>query len=177
GDNCREDIAVDVVNSDDFLYPNQSGEGVIENGSLDGSANSTNIHHSVKGGVNRRRSKSEELGRVNKSNNLYEEVSGGKGEGKGGVYSDGPRAVYNKLNSGPTFNQVSRLTEGERSRKKNTSEHSKILFLPSRSLRNQNQLVLSLRNRKQQSNVAKSQSISISARKEDVPKSISLEER
>ncbi|MCH85843.1 hypothetical protein A2U01_0006695, partial [Trifolium medium] len=55
-----------------------------------GPANSSNIHHTVMRGVTSRLVQSEDLGRVGEPINLIDRARGGKGEQKGGVYSDGP---------------------------------------------------------------------------------------
>ncbi|MCH95563.1 hypothetical protein A2U01_0016542, partial [Trifolium medium] len=185
--NDREDWLEDSINLYENLNLNHSGDGVFserggvfkvdhvmlkdgmlmgQEGSSGGPANSTNIHHRVKGGVNGRLTKSEDLGRVNKPNNLSDEVKGGMGEEKVGVYSDGPRAVYNKLNKGPNSKQRTRLIVSESSIRRNTTKHSKKAILPSRSLRNQNLMALSLRNRSQQFNASLPQSRSSSSRRE-----------
>ncbi|CAJ2637223.1 unnamed protein product [Trifolium pratense] len=54
----------------------------------------------------RRGSTSVDLGQLHNSNNQLGCVSGDAGELRGGVYSDGPRAVYNKLNSGPSMTKT-----------------------------------------------------------------------
>ncbi|CAJ2637956.1 unnamed protein product [Trifolium pratense] len=54
-------------------------------------------------GSGRRGSTSVDLGQLHNSNNQLGYVSGDAGELRGGVYSDGLRAVYNKLNSGPSM--------------------------------------------------------------------------
>ncbi|MCH88317.1 RNA recognition motif, partial [Trifolium medium] len=77
------------VLSEEGVYEEDSmmlkdGNLLGQEGSEGGPANSTNIHHTVTGGVNRRLTQSEDLGRVGKPNGLNDGVSGGKGELKGG---------------------------------------------------------------------------------------------
>ncbi|MCH85835.1 hypothetical protein A2U01_0006687, partial [Trifolium medium] len=99
------------------------------------------LHQNVIGGVNRRLSNSEPLGRSHKPNSLCFKDSGGKGERNRGVYSDGPRHVYNKLNSDPKPNKTP-LKKKASQKKKGKAQQS--VNLPSASLRKQHQLVQSL---------------------------------
>jgi hypothetical protein len=150
-----------VVN-EDFLKVNGGGtvvlEGVskkdrwVEFGGKDlgqevgvgGPGLCTNSYQLVKGGGNRRETKSEDVGILNKPNLSYEVSSGGKGGLKGGVYSDGPRGVYDFLNKGQKL--LSPTTN------KNTTTQKKKTNLPvcppSASLRRQQQLARSFSIRK-----------------------------
>ncbi|CAJ2632672.1 unnamed protein product [Trifolium pratense] len=115
-------------------------------------ANSTNIHHTVTGGVTRRLTQSENLGRAIKSTNWNDRVKGGKGEVKGGVYSDGPRNVYNRLNCSPISQDLSNAISSSLRKNKKTQKTQKTLVLPSASLRLQHQLAQSIKSRKRITN-------------------------
>ncbi|PNX71430.1 hypothetical protein L195_g027309, partial [Trifolium pratense] len=131
---------------------------MVQNLPSSGPTNSINSPPIVTGATNKRLSKSEDLGLSHKSNFLNSNVSGGIVGLKGGVYSDGPRSVYNKLNNGPQYHNNS---------KKSLSTHKHTgkapLFLPSASLRKQQQLASSLKSRKQNSHISSSKARSDSS--------------
>ncbi|GAU33427.1 hypothetical protein TSUD_380630 [Trifolium subterraneum] len=93
----------------------------------------------------------EDMGRVRKSSNLNGRVRGGLVEVKGGVYSDGPRSVYNKLNLSPISQNLATAVPD------NTKKHQKmgmksrqqLPVLPSASLRRQHHLAMSMKSRNQ----------------------------
>ncbi|CAJ2645074.1 unnamed protein product [Trifolium pratense] len=106
-----------------------------------GPTESIKSHQDAIGGVNRGLSNSENLGRTHKPNSLCYRDSGGKGERKRGVYSDGPRQVYNKLNYDPkSFNTPHK----KKFTHKNKGKALQTVIPPSASLRKQHQLVQSL---------------------------------
>ncbi|KAK2369434.1 hypothetical protein QL285_082569 [Trifolium repens] len=114
-----------------------------EDGSI-GPATSTNSHHIVTGGAVRRLSKSVDLGRSCKPIVSQHCDSGGKGGLKGGVYSDGPRHVYNILNSGPRATKTPKKHHGLSKSKGPTLLNN---VLPSASLRKQQHWLRSLNSR------------------------------
>ncbi|MCH95089.1 DUF4283 domain protein, partial [Trifolium medium] len=119
-----------------YLLGQEVGSGVL--------ANYNSSHQTVIWGVVRRQPKSEDLGHNVKSNSLIGGDCGGSGELKGGVYSDGPRSVYNKLNKGPKSTYPSRK---KRHVKKHRENSFQTLILPSASLRKQQQLGRNLNSR------------------------------
>jgi hypothetical protein len=93
------------------------------------------------------------MGRVSKPILLKENESGRLVERKGGVYSDGPRSVYNKLVNGPPLKPIVKQTDF---RKKQLNVFNSASVLPSSSLRKQQQLVRSINSRKSNSTSANS---------------------
>ncbi|GAU16840.1 hypothetical protein TSUD_367870 [Trifolium subterraneum] len=77
-----------------------------------GQQNSTTNHHNIKVGVLRRLTQSDNMGCVTKPNRPKDTVSGGEVEQVGGVYSDGPRNVYLKLNKIPAHIDTTLLSKG-----------------------------------------------------------------
>jgi hypothetical protein len=111
-----------------------------------GPANFTKPHETVTGGANRRISCSENLGQVNKSVSAQQRVDSGTRQARtGGVYSDGPRLVYNKLVNGPILNVNDNQTPAK---KKQRSSINPSMVLPSASLRKKQQLARSINSRK-----------------------------
>jgi hypothetical protein len=165
---CNSNIAVPILNLSAMPLIEQGGSANLEGGTaqqdglnvnegillgleggVDGPANSISSHQTVTGGVDSRLTQSENLGCAPKPNFLMVSAGGGKGGSKGGVYSDGPRNVYKKLNWDPNINTPS-------VKKKNTG--AKELPLPSASLRTQHRLAQALgsKSRKPQSNASSS---------------------
>jgi hypothetical protein len=153
GTNLEEGGAIqeDLLNVvSDNLLGQEVGSG--------GPANFIPPQAAVKGGVFRRISHSEDVGRASKS---FVKSDMGQAR-KGGVYSDGPRSVYNKLVSGPCLNEFVCQTSAKKKQKHtNNSSH----VLPSASLRKQHQLAKSLNSRKSLSvsstSVARVQSLEV----------------
>jgi hypothetical protein len=118
-----------------------------------GPTNPVNSHATITGGADRRLTQSENLDYAQKPNFLMMRESGGKGETKGGVYSDGPRIVYKKLNPDPKTKTIPL-------KKKNslTKEPSRVSILPSASLRTQHRMAQALGNKSR-----KAQSVSSSS--------------
>jgi hypothetical protein len=110
-----------VIEVDGMMVSNELSSQKVNSG---GPIHSTNTHHANTGGVRRRRAQSENLGCFNKSNNPRDGTSGNIGLQRRDVYSEGPRAVYDKLNSGP---HVLNLTQNLIPTKK--QERNLILFL------------------------------------------------
>jgi hypothetical protein len=108
----------------------------------------TSSHKIITGGVVRRKSKSADLGCFHKSNFVSDANGSGLVIRKEGVYSDGPRVVYNKLNKGITS------TPRKNGNASMSIAHSN--FLPSSKLRKQQLLKRGLLPRKTISNVAAS---------------------
>jgi hypothetical protein len=118
------------------------GNSLGQEGESGGPAIFNHSHKNVNGGVNRRGSRSVEMGQ---SKPIIQRVSdhGGKVVSKGGVYSDGPRAVYHNLVNGPFKHNLAKKVHD------NT-------ILPSASLRKQQQMVQSLSSRHSKSFSSKS---------------------
>ncbi|GAU51479.1 hypothetical protein TSUD_413680 [Trifolium subterraneum] len=77
-----------------------------------GPQNSTTNHHNIKVGVHRRLAQSDNMGCVTKPNRPKDTVNGGEVERGGGVYSDGPRNVYLKLNKSSVHIDTTLLSKG-----------------------------------------------------------------
>jgi hypothetical protein len=131
----------------------KGGHLLGQEGCVVGPAKSTCLHHTIAGGVDRRLTQSENLGCVQKPNLLMVRESGGKGELKGGVYSDGPRSVYKKLNLDPKNN--SNFLKKKNSLPKDPSRAS---LLPSASLRTQHRMAQALGNKSRKSQSTSSSS-------------------
>jgi hypothetical protein len=122
---------------------NEKGRLLLgQKGCVDGPAKSICSLHTIAGGVESRLTQSENLGCFQKPNFLLVRESGGKGEMKRGVYSDGPRSVYKKLNFDPKNN--SNALKKKNSYPKDTTRAS---VLPSASLRTQQRLTQALSNK------------------------------
>jgi hypothetical protein len=120
------------------------GKGLGQEVGVGGPELYTNSDLSVKGGGGRRETKSDIVGLLNKPNTNSEGSSGGKGGLKGGVYSDGPRGVYNFLNHGQKHvNQANLIPASVQKRKAKLPSCP-----PSASLRRQQHMARSLSNRK-----------------------------
>jgi hypothetical protein len=102
-------------------------------------------HVTSKGGVDRRSAVSEDMGRRGKPNFVQEGELVGTGKRKGGVYSDGPRSVYNRLATGPILQPIEKLNPLHK-KHKNLIKSS--VVLPSSALRKQQQLARSICSRK-----------------------------
>jgi hypothetical protein len=124
-----------------------------QEGDVGGPEKSTCLHQTITGGGIRRLTQSENLGYVQKPNFLMTRESGGKGEWKGGVYSDGPRSVYKKLNLDPKP-----ISSSLKKKITYPKESPRAPLLPSASLRTQHRLAQALgnKNRKIQSNSSSS---------------------
>jgi hypothetical protein len=127
---------VDLLNVENDILGQEVGSG--------GRAKFISPHAAVKGGVCRRISHSEDMGRAS-----LPKVINDMGQArKGGVYSDGPRSVYNKLVSGPSLNGfVNQVTAKKKHKNTKYPSHA----LPSASLRKQHQFARSLNSRKSMS--------------------------
>jgi hypothetical protein len=77
-----------------------------------GPQNSTTNHHNIKVGVLTRLTQSDNMGCVTKPIRPKDTVSGGEVEQVGGVYSDGPRNVYLKLNKSLAHIDTTLLSKG-----------------------------------------------------------------
>jgi hypothetical protein len=94
---------------------NRLVDGGILLGQEDGAGgrkNSIINHHNIKVGVLRRLTQSDNMGCVTKLNRPKDIVSGGEVEQVGGVYSDGPRNVYLKLNKSLAHIDTTLLSKG-----------------------------------------------------------------
>jgi hypothetical protein len=131
----------------------KGGHLLGQEGCVVGPAKSTCLHHTIAGGVDRRLTQSENLGCIQNPNLLMVRESGGKGELKGGVYSDGPRSVYKKLNLDPKNN--SNFLKKKNSLPKDPSRAS---LLPSASLRTQHRMAQALGNKSRKSQSTSSSS-------------------
>ncbi|WJX11578.1 hypothetical protein P8452_02175 [Trifolium repens] len=120
------------------------GKGAGQKVGSFGPAISTNSHHIVKGGAVRRISKSEVVGLSIKPLLSQHVDSEGKRGLKGGVYSDGPRHVYNFLNSGPRATKTPKKQHGV---SKSKGQALLNTILPSASLRKQQHMLRSLNTR------------------------------
>jgi hypothetical protein len=110
----------------------------------------TNLHQSVKGGGDRRKTKSDLVGCSTKPNLNLEGSSGSTGVLRRGVYSDGPRGVYNFLNQGQQ--NLSLEINQEASIQKRKPKASSCL--PSASLRKQQHMARSLSQRNSNTSLA-----------------------
>ncbi|CAJ2637710.1 unnamed protein product [Trifolium pratense] len=95
----------------------------------------------MQGGVQRRLIQSEDLGLVVKPTSSNNSICGGKGEQKRGVYSDGPRSVYQKLNKSPI--SKGKVLLSKQSIIPNKNSILRINPLPA-NMRKQNQIVKDL---------------------------------
>jgi hypothetical protein len=136
-----------------------SGKGVGQEEGVGGPTLTNYPHNIVKGGVGRRLTKSEQLGRVSKPILSPMSKSEGKEKVKGGVYSDGPRVVYNTLNGDACPPCSPKNRQGVKKIKGIYSQNS---VLPSASLRLQQQLLRSFKYRKSTSSSIPSVACSIS---------------
>jgi hypothetical protein len=98
----------------------------------------------VTGGVIRRLSKSADMGQNFKPSLNVDGNSGGKDLRKEGVYSEGPRIVYNKLNSVPGPLNTKKLVSTPKTKELRHIPN----FLPSNSLRKHQRMARSLASRK-----------------------------
>ncbi|GAU32122.1 hypothetical protein TSUD_218730 [Trifolium subterraneum] len=97
-----------------------------------------NSNQTVKGGVGRRMTKSEDVGCIVKPNSLFVSNGGGAMQQKGGVYSDEPRSVYNKLVKGP---KSLKIPKKKSELVKHVNQTKKIKTFPSTTLRKHHQLL------------------------------------
>ncbi|GAU10584.1 hypothetical protein TSUD_419600, partial [Trifolium subterraneum] len=98
------------------------------------------------GGADKIMTKSVDLGRVHKPTSQSEGDSGGVVEHKGGVYSDGPRSVYKKLNRSP-FVSSSKQKHSTQNNNNKSRQHRVPIIPSSANLRKQQLLSRSLSSR------------------------------
>jgi hypothetical protein len=147
GGNLVEDGGTQVEDSlsmkEGPLLGQEDGEG--------GPANSSNISQTVKEGVIRRLTQSENLGCVGKPFIQNDTVSGGKGEVQRRIYSDGPRKVFDRLNTRPIDMGPPQLNSNLEIPKRKPRELTEKHFQPLASLNSNPFYALSLHSHKARS--------------------------
>jgi hypothetical protein len=145
------DVEGGVVEVDNLCV--KGGKSLGQEVGSGGPALSISPHIIVKGGAIRRQTKSANIGQATKPIENVEVNSGGEGLRKEGVYSEGPRSVYNMLNS---EDRIVNIPKKIISTPKNKELRHISNFLPSNTLRKHQRLARSLNMRKPNSSLSTS---------------------